>query len=629
MSELRQDASFGARLLAPQSGILHRRHPDARARHRRQHRHLQPRERAGPQAAAGARAGRSRPHLHRAKARRPGSTIRTSSAQSTVFTDVAAHTGTTRALTLDDTTASMAGETTIDATTSRCSACRRCSVAPTFPRTPAPMSSCSAERTWRTRFGSDPVDRRPDNSRSVDVRSKSSASCRADFAGRAPPGFLSEFWMPIDPAHSRRTLEDRGRSTFEIVARLKPGVSAAQAQAATLVVGQQLAAEYPEARRAARADRSLPHRRHRRIPRDDEDACAALCLRRPDDDRRRARAARRLRQHRRPPARSRRGPAPGDRRAPRARRGPRPPDSSAPDRKPAPRASRRHRGRSSSPSGSAARSTSSSAGFPFRSNSISPLDRRMFVYTLALSLLTAVLCGLAPARSATRMTCRPGAQIAVGEHDTGPSVSACVTGSWSDRSALSCALLLWAGLFARSLSNAHQDRPRIRSGWRSCSAHLQFDDEVTRSGAHRAAAGGTADTHQRAPRRSELRAWGRSFRLRSGAAKKRRMRHGNRPAGPAWPNGARQPRQPRVVSDAADSAAGRTGFQWRGRCRGAACRDRERDAGAAVLEWRARSANGSTGLKSSASCGQQILDARRDQPADWSTRPTTSDPKRK
>ena len=49
----------------PQPGILDRRHPDARARHRRQHGHLQPRQRHRAQAAAGHRAARRRPHLHR------------------------------------------------------------------------------------------------------------------------------------------------------------------------------------------------------------------------------------------------------------------------------------------------------------------------------------------------------------------------------------------------------------------------------------------------------------------------------------------------------------------------------------------------------------------------------------
>ena len=48
--------------------------------------------------------------------------------------------------------------------------------------------------------------------------------------------------------------------------------------------------------------------------------------------------------------------------------------------------------------------------------------------------------------------------------------------------ALSCALLLWAGLFARSLSNAHQ----VDLGFDPAGvvlAHLHFDDEVTPSGA--------------------------------------------------------------------------------------------------------------------------------------------------
>ena len=235
----------------------------------------------------------------------------------------------------------------------------------------------------------------------------------------------------------------------------------------------------------------------------------------------------------------------------------------------------------------------------------------MFVYTLALSLLTAVLCGLAPARSATRMSVVPALKLAVGEHDTRPERQRMrhwlVVGQ--------VGLVVRAPPLGRPLRSQPLERspgrPRIRSGWRRAGAPAvrRRSDTI---GGDRAPAGGTADTHRRASRRSDS---GAGEDRSAGVQGPRRNAdaHGNRPAGPAWPNGARQSRQPRVVSDAADSAAGRTGFQWRGRRRGAARRDRERDAGAAILEWRARSANGSTGPKSSASCGQQILDARRDQ----------------
>ena len=172
------------------------------------------------------------------------------------------------------------------------------------------------------------------------------------------------------------------------------------------------------------------------------------------------------------------------------------------------------------------------------------LDRRMFVYTLALSLLTAVLCGLAPARSATRMTVVP----ALKSDDPMPERQRMRHWLVVGQVALSCALLLWAGLFARSLSNAHQ----VDLGFDPAGvvlAHLQFDDEDDAIGGDRALAGGVARTHERASRRSG-----------SGAGQDRSARvqgprgdahaHGSRPAGPAWPMGARQSRQPRLVSDA-------------------------------------------------------------------------------
>ena len=58
LETLWQDLRFGARTLCPQPGICRHRHPDARARDRRQCRHLQrPQRRAAPAAAV----GRARP----------------------------------------------------------------------------------------------------------------------------------------------------------------------------------------------------------------------------------------------------------------------------------------------------------------------------------------------------------------------------------------------------------------------------------------------------------------------------------------------------------------------------------------------------------------------------------------
>jgi predicted permease len=399
--------------------------------------------------------------------------------QSTAFSEIAAHTGTTRALTLDDTTASMAGETTtsnyftmlgVPAVLGR----------PYFPSDARADVIVLAERTWRTRFGSDPAI----VGRTMLVAGRSFEVIGVmprGFRGARAPGFVSEFWVPIDPSQSRRLLEDRGRNAFEIVARLAPGVSAEQAQAATVVVGKRLATEYPEA--ASRLGLS-------EVFRIDGVAAfrgftktlaplfafvglmtivaglvllvgcaniAGLLL---------GRGAARRREI-------------GVRLALGAGRG---------------RLIRQLLTESLLLAlvggivggvlalwlGGSINLLVSRLPVPIEFDLT--LDRRMFVYTLALSLLTAVLCGLAPARSATRMTVVPALKLAVGEHDTRPERQRLRHWLVVGQVALSCALLLWAGLFARSLSNAHQ----VDLGFDPAGivlAHLHFDDDVTRSGA--------------------------------------------------------------------------------------------------------------------------------------------------
>jgi predicted permease len=395
--------------------------------------------------------------------------------QSKVFTDIAAHTGTTRALTLDDATASLAGETT----TSNYFTLLGVPAALGRPYLPSDTRAdviVLAERTWRTRFGSDPSI----VGRTVVLAGRSfevMGVMPRGYRGARAPGFLSEFWIPIDPSESRRLLEDRGRNAFEIVARLGPGVSAAQAQAATLVVGQRLAAEYPQA--ASRLALTEVFGidgigGFRGMTRTLAPlfafvgmmtivaglvllvGCAniaGLLL---------GRGAARRREI-------------GVRLSLGAGRG---------------RLIRQLLTESlllailgGVVGGVLAFWLSRSINLlvsrlPIPIEFDLTLDRRMFAYTLGLSLMTAVLCGLAPARSATRMTVVP----ALKSDDPMPERQRLHYWLVVGQVALSCALLLWAGLFARSLLNAHQ----VDLGFEPAGvvlAHLQFDDETTRSGA--------------------------------------------------------------------------------------------------------------------------------------------------
>jgi predicted permease len=106
------------------------------------------------------------------------------------------------------------------------------------------------------------------------------------------------------------------------------------------------------------------------------------------------------------------------------------------------------------------------------------LDPRVLFYTLALSLLTSLLCGLAPARRATRMAVVPALK------DDSPTPERQRLRHWLvvGQVGLSCALLLWGGLFLRSLSNAQSvDIGMDPNG--VLLARLEFEEESARSGA--------------------------------------------------------------------------------------------------------------------------------------------------
>ena len=395
--------------------------------------------------------------------------------RSQVFTDVAAHAGATRTLNADNTTARLSGETT------SANYLTMLGVPAILGRTYLPSDARAdvvvlAERTWRTRFASDPsilgrrllLGGRPFEVVGVMPHG---------FRGARPPAFLSEFWIPVDPALSERTLQDRGKTQFQIAARLNPGVTVAQAQAATQVIGQQLALEHPDlGERFAQTE--VFHAEgiagFRGVAKTLLPlfafvglltivaglvllvGCAniaGLLL---------GRGASRRREI-------------GVRLALGAGRS---------------RLIRQLLTESLLLAllggiaglllafwiGGSMNSLISRLPIPIELDL--SLDRRMLLYTLTLSLLTAVLCGLAPARRATRMSVIP----ALKDDETMPRRQRMRSWLVVGQVGLSCALLLWSGLFVRSLSNAQGIDPGFEPAG-IVIGQLLLDEDATPAGA--------------------------------------------------------------------------------------------------------------------------------------------------
>ena len=102
------------------------------------------------------------------------------------------------------------------------------------------------ESVWRTRLGGDPgaVGRRVVLAgRGYEVI----GVMPRGFRGLAPPAAVRDFWVPLNPAAGRAQMPSRGTPAWEIHGRLNPGVSLASADAEARLIGQQLAREYPDA----------------------------------------------------------------------------------------------------------------------------------------------------------------------------------------------------------------------------------------------------------------------------------------------------------------------------------------------------------------------------------------------
>ena len=102
-----------------------------------------------------------------------------------------------------------------------------------------------AHHVWQARFGADPtvVGRvLMLNGRSYEVV----GVMPRRFRGVAPAGLLHDFWTPIDDGAPNAMLRDRGATRFEIFGRLVPGVADSQAASMLRAIGQQMRADHPD-----------------------------------------------------------------------------------------------------------------------------------------------------------------------------------------------------------------------------------------------------------------------------------------------------------------------------------------------------------------------------------------------
>lgn len=98
---------------------------------------------------------------------------------------------------------------------------------------------------WRRRFGADPSVL----GRSVRLNDEPHTIVGVLAPGSEPPSeyrsSLGEIWTPLGSAYEPAELANRGRHNWMVIARLKPGMTMAQADAEMKAIGANLAREYP------------------------------------------------------------------------------------------------------------------------------------------------------------------------------------------------------------------------------------------------------------------------------------------------------------------------------------------------------------------------------------------------
>jgi putative ABC transport system permease protein len=113
-------------------------------------------------------------------------------------------------------------------------------------RLDAPKVAVIGEALWRRRFAADP------NviGKTIRLGGEPHAVVGVIESGTEPPSQyvrrLGEIWTPLGASYTLKQWNERGRHNWMVIARLKPGVTRAQADAEMHSIGQALAREYPE-----------------------------------------------------------------------------------------------------------------------------------------------------------------------------------------------------------------------------------------------------------------------------------------------------------------------------------------------------------------------------------------------
>ncbi|MDX2153732.1 MAG: ABC transporter permease [Bryobacteraceae bacterium] len=113
-------------------------------------------------------------------------------------------------------------------------------------RIDAPKVAIIGETLWRRRFAADPAI----VGKTIRLNDEQHTVVGVLSSGNEPPsqyhGALDEIWTPLGAAYTPARWAERGRHNWMVVARLKPGITLAQADAEMRAIGAALAREYPK-----------------------------------------------------------------------------------------------------------------------------------------------------------------------------------------------------------------------------------------------------------------------------------------------------------------------------------------------------------------------------------------------
>ena len=110
----------------------------------------------------------------------------------------------------------------------------------------APKVALISEGFWRRRFGADPKI----IGKTITLGAEKHTIVGVLRAGTEPPGEysgrLGDIWTPLGSTYTPAEMAARGRHNWMVIARLKPGVTIAQADAEMKTIGADLARQYPD-----------------------------------------------------------------------------------------------------------------------------------------------------------------------------------------------------------------------------------------------------------------------------------------------------------------------------------------------------------------------------------------------